>query len=683
MSGSRLTPVLPQRLTAADVDDALARLDPARVAAVVFASNALRHPDGAMSLAYSRHGDAVGRYLAAGGAVVVLHQYVVGDLGGHLGAYQPVLTERRPAPCVRIDPVPGPVTRHPHVVGTDVESHAAPGGQLRERVYWRALDMDLMPNFVPVLVTASGDTVAARTRPDLAGTVVATTLPLDWHRARVLTENVLHHALVPRARLAVWGDTPSPSEASAVRSLGEHHGALSLGVPPDGDLPVAPHSVQVHYLTGPALSARPDLAAHVREEHRGVVITAAPTDRPAASAAFRLEVARVDRAALERAAVAIAERVADFTAPDLYPRRNILEFVRLADDPGAHLHPDVAHALRSAATRLRVLPLEFDGMTVSTALASLQLSLLGLADATSAHALRLVRDYTRTGQEPRDEGCYAAALLATAGDGTELDAALDATAALLPRMNDVEVARVAEWLHVTHARGTLATADPGRIASLAAALAGHVRTRPDALDRLSCEALANITLGLAALAGVTGDGDVVTTLLLCATRLRGELDAADPHQNLPEHLRAVTALASASAHVPAPLTNVADALRAPGDHAGATADDAAVARLTRLAEDQRQEIQDLADRLAGQRVAAALGRGATSLVVLAVAAGVLLGAGRYLAAHESLLQFGLVVLLLVLAVTGTVLRALARRGLASRRFATVADRVWQLADRVR
>lgn len=160
-------------------------------------------------------------------------------------------------------------------------------------------------------------------------------------------------------------------------------------------------------------------------------------------------------------------------------------------------------------------------------------------------------------------GCYVAALLATADGADGLEKALGAAAALLDRMNDVEVARPAEWLHVTHARGTLRTADPGRLAALAAAFAERVRTRPEAFDRLSREAQANVVLGLAALAEATGDPDAIATLLHRASLLRGRLEAVDPHQNLPEHLRVVTALAPASAHVPAPLTNFADAWRAP------------------------------------------------------------------------------------------------------------------------
>src|SRR5699024_12869617 len=60
-----------------EVADELDALDPSETAAVIFETNSLRHPDSIVARAVRDRARKLSEYLAGGGGVLVLHQYVL------------------------------------------------------------------------------------------------------------------------------------------------------------------------------------------------------------------------------------------------------------------------------------------------------------------------------------------------------------------------------------------------------------------------------------------------------------------------------------------------------------------------------------------------------------------------------------------------------------------------------
>src|SRR5690625_1534178 len=88
-----------------EVADELDALDPSETAAVIFETNSLRHPDSIVARAVRDRARKLSEYLAGGGGVLVLHQYVLDRpvleletdtvaFRAHEGAVLPLRTDR-------------------------------------------------------------------------------------------------------------------------------------------------------------------------------------------------------------------------------------------------------------------------------------------------------------------------------------------------------------------------------------------------------------------------------------------------------------------------------------------------------------------------------------------------------------------------------------------------------------
>jgi hypothetical protein len=221
-----------------DTLDLFAALDPDEWGCLAFASNALR--SGKVETALVRRADDVGRYIRAGGGIVVLHQ--------SRESLAPLLpTELLPAMAERTAPR-GEIHVHP-VARDDVLLHyptavdwsvlrdfteqevrtsGARAGSELPSLFFRTLDRETLPAaLIPVLGVQVRELVLARTGDHVSERVVVSTMPLDWQFERpeqgtqieALLTNALRFAALGTPRRLVWRRPKQDSNPLVVRWL--------------------------------------------------------------------------------------------------------------------------------------------------------------------------------------------------------------------------------------------------------------------------------------------------------------------------------------------------------------------------------------------------------------------------------------------------------------------------------
>ena len=214
------------------VADLFASLAHSDVAAIIFASNSVRHPEGKVvqNLSSSAHKDNISRFLKAGGGLAILHQYFEGDIPIKLpnsGSIRFVTRKQnlttQPFQYPRDARTSDPLLNFPIPI-RDLDQELSKDGQLGEVISWMAIDQDSesLTWLEPTIKSATNETLLAKSSDAFPWRVVLSAIPLDWHRSTNLLVNIVRFVAAGKPETLIWpGDDlvkPAPLSQALTQS---------------------------------------------------------------------------------------------------------------------------------------------------------------------------------------------------------------------------------------------------------------------------------------------------------------------------------------------------------------------------------------------------------------------------------------------------------------------------------
>lgn len=490
-----------------EVADELDALDPSETAAVIFETNSLRHPDSIVARAVRDRARKLSEYLAGGGGVLVLHQYVLDRpvleletdtvaFRAHEGAVLPLRTDR-----VRS------VLEVPHRIDESSRPPSAESSQIGRLVSWLALDSEQLAGCDIVLRSAQGLPLLAVSSTEIEGRLAVSALPLDWHRWGDLLANAVRYVALGDPRVLVWGEDDD-YEPTIERALASGIALRARRDPATGVDRLSP--APVLHIDVPGSHSMPT-GTRSTVLSRGATVLA-PSARDRARHNTVSYTVHIGSAGYRYAQAALSTLAA--ADDDLIRTRDpyLLRNVTLASEYFAgrywppHVHRRPSEDPRFISDTARTV--HFAGMTTTSALVSLQTHfLLRPGEPAVEQLFRLIEE-----QDPRDEaggGIHVGAARVLRGD-------LDAWEWLhsivqRPRMPLSKLSRMADWVAYLEANDRIARVDdqtvlddgtpdprPGTLRQLTS-MFGRALTERGEAEHLSHEAKANLVLGFCAL----------------------------------------------------------------------------------------------------------------------------------------------------------------------------------------
>ena len=604
-----------RRLSEQDLDTALGTLSVDQVVAVVFGSNALRHPDSRIAHAVAQHRQRLADFVEAGGGILVLHQFLfrtVLDLG-----LTEVAFRRRSAGAVYPLQSVGAssVLQVPHVIGADSRPATVATSQLGRQVHWLAVDEDRLVNCDVVLRSATGEALVARSAPAIAGRLAICAVPVDWHQWGELAENLLRFVIIGDPDVIVWSASDAGVLEDPVAQQALANGGLFWPPEHQDRVPMLSPPPQLHVVARDTPGLNLDVAL---QQGATVLEVSGLADGRCSQYQARVGPVGVDIARRAMAAL----RASDFTAAaprDPYPLRNVVlaseYFSTRFAVPGAW-RPTTDLDFAAATAEYAI----FDAMTVTSALASLQVQhLLAPGGAQTRRLTALITTLIEGDQSPSMAGYRAAAH--TLEHGGSIDEWLD-TMGDLGTASSAELARWLDWIGYFQITGH--RPDPsGPLHRVGGELLAAVRTAARTLEHTSVEARANILLGLCALQewGVEGPRVLINAI---RPQLRSWLTLARSTSaaEVSIYLRVAHAVARAEDVSPAGVDAMAQALASLTGPASVTrpvpAEGAVGATLAERNKRLRDELVAREGQIAQMRRGLRVGMLASWLIVLAV-----------------------------------------------------------------
>ncbi|MGZ4494949.1 MAG: hypothetical protein ACXVWU_09640 [Nocardioides sp.] len=483
----------------ADVEHLLDGLEKSQFLGVVFASNSMRHAGSQVMRAVSRHARSINLFLESGRGILVLHQYLRGELALPLPHGLTIgFRDRSEKPFERLEATApdDALMNCPHDL-LALERSLSLDGQLGDTTYWRALDESLMQGFVTVARAGNGDAVVMRSTDELAGRVVVTSLPADWHRARALTENLMLFTAGGAPDWVLWS-SPAESTSALAATLG-HQPSSYLGGSTGTNPSWLESRPSVHVVETSAeverATSRPGMSLALA--HGGIVISTERGDHQGVTHVHAVVGDRRHQLAQDffTALRAAGQDWAD--SPDPFPLRNTVAAAQ-------HFHaaePDLPHAWNPAEDpRLDVAlsKLVFAEMTVTSILAVAQVYCLKAATPRQRH--RFVQDILAPTLDRIDnldehlllEGARAC-LVGSPAEAVSWLAQVERRAA--SRLDPPLAIRLLDWLPHIRARGD-ACGDPVATTDALARLVTAATVDPDG-SFLSVEGTANVVIAAA------------------------------------------------------------------------------------------------------------------------------------------------------------------------------------------
>lgn len=193
-------------------------LTPATTAALVFASNSLRHPDSGIAAVVRERQNNLTEYLAAGGGVLVLHQYAIDRRLLTFAADRLVFLEHGPGSVLplSVDRVRS-VLEAPHRLDEASRPPRVDGSQLSSIVSWLAIDELSLGGSEVVIRSNQGRALVAVSSASVSGRLAISAIPLDWHEWDDLLENLIRYVALGDPSVVVWQPANDPA---ALRVLG-------------------------------------------------------------------------------------------------------------------------------------------------------------------------------------------------------------------------------------------------------------------------------------------------------------------------------------------------------------------------------------------------------------------------------------------------------------------------------
>lgn len=186
--------------------DTLRTLPNAEFAALIFASNSLRHPDSQIALALHESAAAVTEFLARGHGIAVLHQYISGPIGIELpNGSRPKL---EPLGAGNLRPLsrmePSQILQYPRSIPDLETEFTVDNGQLGRVTSWRRIDPGSCEGLEPVFSGENGDILMMQATEHSEWRFLLSAVPLDWHGALKVLQNCIFYLCAGKPRAVIW-----------------------------------------------------------------------------------------------------------------------------------------------------------------------------------------------------------------------------------------------------------------------------------------------------------------------------------------------------------------------------------------------------------------------------------------------------------------------------------------------
>ncbi|WP_125776277.1 hypothetical protein [Antribacter gilvus] len=340
--------------------------------AIVIASNALRHADGRAAAAVRQNSGAITEFLRRGRGLVLLHQYATADTNIALPEGPVLSFDRRPAGPARPVPADAESTLLNYPFPIDLATDLSTVGQLGELGSWLSVPNTLLQEFETVVRGVDGEALMAVSAEHFAWRVVHSALPLDWHGATRLLANCIEFACTGLPDVILW---PSGAQSPMAATLGHLRRTHRVGAD-DPATRWLSRRPSLHLVSPVDRSTADSLVTAT--QRGGVVLAAGPVDRHGTvqftgRVSARESILARDFFAADPATALRADTL------DPFPTRNIVVAARQLLRSAPTIVTETWDPRRDAALHARLGALVYDGMTMTSALAVLQV--LCAADA--------------------------------------------------------------------------------------------------------------------------------------------------------------------------------------------------------------------------------------------------------------------------------------------------------------
>lgn len=176
-----------------------------RYSAIVVESNAVRHADSLIRQAIDQGSQAISRFVARGGGLLVLHQFLPNQTILSLpGIVEVEYVEY----SGQLEPVTVDVERTgfqiPHAIPFGSTPPSATGSQLRETFSWLAIESSRLNGWTTAMRGANGSALVMLSPAAFIGHIAISAVPLDWHRWREPLVNLLRFVAVGEPSTVLW-----------------------------------------------------------------------------------------------------------------------------------------------------------------------------------------------------------------------------------------------------------------------------------------------------------------------------------------------------------------------------------------------------------------------------------------------------------------------------------------------
>lgn len=599
--------------TPRSIHSILSAVDHTNTAAIIFLTNALRHPESDVARAVDRNAEKITAFVEGGGGVLVLHQYRLGkvllEIGAHRVRFQQHDGDVLPLAVGRTRSV----LEVPNRIDHSSRPESGQESQLGSLVSWLALDEDELENFDVVLTSAAEKPLVAVSTPELRGRLAVCALPLDWHCWTELFTNLTRYVVHGDPYAVVWGGEDA-FDPVAQKVLSSGGGVRSRTQPETDPAKMSPSPV-LHIAGSDGDSLREDAGEGILATG-GTILSL--MNRESNWVGYRLSIGSHGYGIAESAMIDYRSGVVDIVAEkrDPYTTRNIT----LAAEHFARTYPMLPATWRPSQDKeffaRRQGNERFDGMTMTSALAALQVQLTVAPESEAA--AQLCEVVYETEDSSAGEGMFSRAVKVAVGNG-DPGAWLTRIVASRPTQA-VMLSRIADWIDFIFVEiGAGQEVENSGVVSDMAALFTDI-LKDEEIVSLSAEAIANFLLGLCALKEFGAEG-VDATVYRLVGALEERLVEKQGSDHISTRMRCAHALSRAEEVSPSGAHGLRELARLYSEGDEPTVSTTSGETLAERNKNYRQEIARLSEERQRHRLAVFVGKLVSTIAVIAIPSG--------------------------------------------------------------
>jgi hypothetical protein len=353
----------------------LATLTRSQYDAIVFASNALRHPDGRVRAAVREHTGEIAAFLGQGRGLLLLHQFTTADLHIETPDGSELKFDRRGAAPARPQVAePGSaIVRYPFDIDLGTELSAS--GQLGDLGSWLAIPPTALSGLLTVVESADGGPLLAVSPEHVPWRVVVSAMPLDWHGAVRLLANCIEYSCAGTPDFVMWPSSENTPLAATLGHLRNAH-RVRQDDPAESWLRARPNL----HVVSTAETTDPD--AFIDATRDGGLVLATETTDAAGTVRFTGRVSARQHVLARDFFAADPASLLHGRTLDPFPTRNVVVAARYYCQTVPSTRTEQWDPRQDKELHARLPSLLYEGMTISSALAAAQV--LCAVDARSS-----------------------------------------------------------------------------------------------------------------------------------------------------------------------------------------------------------------------------------------------------------------------------------------------------------